>query len=326
MGEVRASDLIVRRASADDQELILDLLRASLAGAGDPHFEAFQRWKHRENIFGESPAWVAVHGERIVGYRTFLRWRFRTNDDRSVRAVRAVDTATHPDYRGLGVFRRLTLQGVADLTADGDAIVYNTPNDKARAGYLTMGWSIVRRLPIGVLPAGPVRIPRMLTSRVPAALWSEPCSVGYEARDAFTDRGLAETLLEYAPDIGFRTERTPDYLAWRTGFEPLHYRLLLTWPRDPAQGGIIFRLRRRGSALEATVLEQLVPDRITGARLVARVLRETGADYAVGLRTGPSDGLLPVPRQGPVLLVRPLASTPPAASEWTLTLGDIELF
>lgn len=319
-------ELLLRRAVASDDEQVVGLLRTALDKADDPHYPAFLRWKHRENAFGESPAWVALDGDRVVGYRTFLRWRFRTDDGGTLTAVRAVDTATHPDYRGRGVFRRLTLAGVAELTLADDGIVFNTPNRQSRPGYLTMGWNVVRRLPVGVLPRGPRSLAAMATSRVPARLWSEPTSAGLAAAEAFADRTIAAALLAHAPGAGFRTDRTPDYLAWRTGFAPLHYRLLLVSPHDPAEGGLVFRLRRRGNTVEAAVVEQFVPDPVTGVRLVARLLRETGADYAIGLRTGPSAGLLPLPGQGPLLTSRPLASAPPPPRAWTLTLADVELF
>ena len=69
-----------------------------------------------------------------------------------------------------------------------------------------------------------------------------------------------------------------------------------------------------------------MPHRRTGALLVARMLRQTGADYAIGLRTGPDSGLLPLLGQGPQLTTRPLAASPPAPGDWTLTLADVELF
>lgn len=325
MAEVKATDLEVRRAEREDDGQVIPLLRAALNKSDDPNYDGFLEWKHRQNAFGESPAWVALHDGRIVGYRTFLRWRFLSQEGKKVTAVRAVDTATLPEYQGLGIFRRLTLQGVADLTLAGDGIVFNTPNDQSRPGYLKMGWSQVGRLPVGVLPRSPGAMARMVTSRVPAALWSEPTSVGLPGA-ALADRSVAEALLMYAPAQGFRTDRTPEYLQWRTSFEPLRYRVLLASPGDPAEGGIVFRLRRRGETIEAAVIEQLVPNRRTGMKLVARMLRETGADYAIGLRSGPSAGLLPLPGQGPLLTSRPLASSPPAARDWALTLGDVELF
>ena len=326
MKGLSARDLEVRRAEPGDDSAVLPMLRASLGKLDDPHYETFLHWKHRENPFGDSPAWMALHDGRVVGYRTFLRWRFLDEKGKTVTAVRAVDTATDPAYQGMGIFRTLTLRGVAELTLAGDGLVFNTPNDQSRPGYLKMGWSLARRLPVGVLPAGPRSAVTMVSSRVPAALWSEPTSAGLDAAEALADRSLASALLEHAPHAGFRTDRTPEYLAWRTAFGPLHYRLLLASPSDPAEGGLVFRVRRRGTALEAAIVEQLVPDWRTGARLVARALKQSGADYAIGLRTGSSAGLLPLPGQGPLLTTRPLAASPPPPSAWALTLGDVELF
>ena len=326
MAQVRAEDLVFRQGEPADDPQVIPLLRAALGNPDDPHYEALLPWKHRENPYGVSPAWVALHDDRVVGYRTFLRWRFLDDLGRPVTAVRAVDTATLPDYQGLGIFRSLTLRGVAALTLAGDGIVFNTPNDQSRPGYLKMGWSVVRRLPVGVLPAGPRALLRMASSRVASSIWSDPCAVGLDASVALADPEVARALLAHAPGRGFRTDRTPDYLAWRTSFAPLHYRLLLASDGEPGQGGIIFRLRNRGASTEAAVIEQLVPDALTGARLITRMLKQTGADYAIGLRTGPSAGLIPLPKQGPLLTTRPLAASPPPAAAWRLTLGDIELF
>ncbi|WP_344251872.1 GNAT family N-acetyltransferase [Humibacillus xanthopallidus] len=322
---MQAKDLVVRRAEPTDEPAVIPLLQAALGKGDDPNYEAFLHWKHRDNAFGESPAWVALHDDRIVGYRTFLRWEFIDGNGRKVRAVRAVDTATDPAYQGMGIFRRLTLQGVAELTLAGDGLVFNTPNDQSRPGYLKMGWSVARRLPVGVLPARPRSLRTMVNSRVPAAMWSQPTTAGLDAVEAFEDRSVADALLTHAPSQGYRTNRTPEYLAWRTAFGPLRYRLLLA-TTDPAEGGMVFRLRQRGVSVEAVVLEQLVPDWRTGTQLMRRMLKETGADYAIGLRTGPSAGLLPLVGQGPLLTTRPLAVSPPPVGDWTLTLGDVELF
>lgn len=320
-------DIEVRRSLPEDAPAVTALLRASLGKEDDPHYEGFLTWKHERNAFGPSPAWVALDGDRLVGYRTLLRWRFATDEGTVLSAVRAVDTATDPDYRGRGIFRLLTLEAVADLTrAGGDAFVFNTPNDKSRPGYLSMGWTPVGRLPVGVLPAGPGALLRMARSRVASRIWSEPTEVGADAREVLADDHVCAGLLAHAPRRGVRTERTAAYLRWRTEFAPLAYRVLLVDDGDPSQGGVIFRVRQRGEGLEAVIAELLVPSARAGISLVRRVVTRTGADYAIALRTGAGAGLLPLPGQGPLLTARPLARGLPAAGEWSLTMGDIELF
>lgn len=322
MGEIE-----VRRSRPGDAAAITALLRTSLGKEDDPHYEDFLTWKHERNAFGPSPAWVALDGARVVGYRTLLRWRFATDQGGVLSAVRAVDTATDPDYRGRGIFRLLTLEAVADLTRAGaDAFVFNTPNDKSRPGYLSMGWTTVRRLPVGVMPAGATALSRMARSKVASHIWSEPTGVGLDAREALSDERVCAGLLAHAPRRGVRTERTAAYLRWRTEFGPLAYRVLLVDHRDPSQGGVIFRVRQRGEGLEAVIAELLVPSTWAGMSLVRRVVTRTGADYAIALRTGAAAGLLPLPGQGPLLTARPLARGVPSAGEWSLTMGDIELF
>src|SRR4029079_3500391 len=102
------------------------------------------RWKHVDNAFGRSPMWVACDGERIAGFRAFMRWEFEGAGEVK-RAVRTVDTATHPDYQGQGIFTKLTLAGLEELAAEGVDFVFNTPNDKSRPGYLKMGWHVLGR-------------------------------------------------------------------------------------------------------------------------------------------------------------------------------------
>src|SRR4029450_6913661 len=108
-------------------------------------------WKHLENPFGASPAWVATVDGQVAGLRIFQRWRFRRGDD-LVPAVRAVDTATEPAFRGQGIFSRLTLQAVDEMKAEGVAFVFNNPNQNSRPGFLKMGWVVLGQLPVVARP------------------------------------------------------------------------------------------------------------------------------------------------------------------------------
>jgi hypothetical protein len=66
MGETH-DDLEVREATDEDLPAILRVLESSLGWVPDEQYAAFYRWKHHDNPFGRSPAWVAVDGDRIVG-------------------------------------------------------------------------------------------------------------------------------------------------------------------------------------------------------------------------------------------------------------------
>jgi GNAT superfamily N-acetyltransferase len=314
--------LDVRQAGDDDRSAVLDLLQASLGWVPDDAYARFFAWKHRDGHFGASPAWVAVDpgaGDRIVGFRTFSRWQFRRRGE-TVPAVRAVDTATHPDYQGRGIFTLLTRHALDELRDEGVAFVFNTPNDRSRPGYLKMGWQLVERLPVAATPRSPLSLLRLARARTPADKWSAPTDAGVPVSDLLDDEPTLARLLDAADpgDGHLRTHRTP-----------LHYRAAVG-PGGVAGGVVIFRLRRRGAALEAAVCEQIVPagDDRTAPALVRRLLRDSGADHAVQLGAArPVRGLLPVPGQGPTLVWRDLNETAmPPAERWGLGLGDVELF
>ncbi len=321
--------LTLRRATAADRGEILGLLAASLGRDQDPRFEALFAWKHLENAFGESPAWVACDGDRIAGFRTLMRWEF-ADGDRTLHAVRAVDTATHPDYQGRGIFTRLTLHALEELTASGTDFVFNTPNDQSRPGYLKMGWQVVGQLPTVVRPTRLSRLARIAKARVPAERWSTPSTAGEDAAAVVADAGALAILIgERAPSTtGIETRLSPEFLAWRFGTPLLGYRAVVA-DAGLDHGVAIFRIRARGSAQEAALVALLTRagDRRTAARLVRAVRTSAAADYVLALggpRVWPG-GLTRLPGVGPLLTHRPLA-TPDAPSGWNMTLGDIELF
>src|SRR6516165_6684405 len=116
--------LTIRRASRGDLSSLLPLMRRSLGWTDvSPRF---LEWKHCDNPFGESLMWVALDGDRPVAFRAFLRWELCTPDGRTLRVVRAVDTATDPDHRRQGLFRRLTLDALDEMAGDDIAMVWNT--------------------------------------------------------------------------------------------------------------------------------------------------------------------------------------------------------
>lgn len=321
-------DLVVRRTSDADLPAILALLADSLGWHRDDRHERLFRWKHHDNPFGPSPTWAAFAGERLVALRVLMRWEFTDPDGRVVRAVRAVDTATAADFRGRGLFRTLTLAAVEELTREGVDLVFNTPNDQSRPGYLKMGWREVGRLPVRARPAGPVAAARLVRARVPAELWSQPAPGGEEAAEVLAeDRAIEELLAARPRPSGLATRLDAEVLRWRYGTPLLGYRAVVA-PGGPARGLAIFRCRRRGPVTEAAVGLLVVPgdDRRTHRRLRRQILTASGAQVAVTIGGPGGRGWWPLPGAGPLLVARRLRTDPPSPGGWSLTLGDIELF
>jgi GNAT superfamily N-acetyltransferase len=336
MGET--GEIAIRRARPDDEDeivaLLVDVMRRS---PQEPNRE-FYRWKHQQNPFGESPAWVAEMDGRIVAFRTLMRWEFRqpgcreAGSGRPLRAVRAVDTVTHSACRGRGIFRQLTMTAVEELRDEGVDFVFNTPNDSSMPGYLSMGWAVVGRMPARLQGPRITRFARVARARTAAKIWSEPVDVGVPVGALPLATLLEEELTEElvgrggaAPDgFALATARSDSFLRWRYGFEPLRYR---GWPTADGRAAVMFRVRMRGAARELALLDVIGRTASVRGSDIRALVREARCDH--GLSVGPvgaSRGL-PAGAVGPVLTARELSRTPPATvAQWRLSLGDVELF
>lgn len=309
-------------------------------------------WKHEHNPFGASPILVAEADGRIVGVRVFMRWNWSMGPER-VTAVRAVDTATHPDWRARGIFSRLTLALVERMRTEHIEFVFNTPNELSRPGYLKMGWSSVGRVSLWVRPRRIRRMTRALMKR------------GRHGEDRY-DRevehltnghvqlfpsaefvGLAglDDFLEELPrdDTRLTTRVTSEYLRWRYAEIPA-FEYWAAWSRKSEHGAaIVCRIRSYRGLRELRLCEVLVgrtPRSIRfAAELIGDVVRGADPDYAAAIaasgtperRALLSAGFIPAPRVGPVLTVRPLSQDkrefdPLLRSAWRLSIGNLELF
>ncbi|MDT0649632.1 GNAT family N-acetyltransferase [Autumnicola edwardsiae] len=142
----------IRKAEEKDIPGIIQVLKASLGETDLPVSEDVWRYKHVANPFGPSIVLVAEEANKIVGVRAFMRWQWQLQAT-SYCALRAVDTATHPNFQGKGIFKKLTLKALEEAEKNGDNFVFNTPNEQSRPGYLKMGWEQVDNVEVGLRPA-----------------------------------------------------------------------------------------------------------------------------------------------------------------------------
>ncbi|MDO8362930.1 MAG: GNAT family N-acetyltransferase [Actinomycetota bacterium] len=308
------------RARPEHEQQAIELCQLVLSHQHEGDWPALFRWKHRRNPFGPSPMWVAVDDGRVVAVRVFMRWEFR-RDGRVVRAVRAVDTATHPDYQGKGLFTALTLQGLAEVAAEGVELVFNTPNDQSRPGYLKMGWQEVGRLAPVAAIRSPFALARVMKSRVPAELWPVPLAVGVHI-DEWLAAGGFDRYSTATPAGRLATALSPDLMRWRFGSALQPCRVL-----DDGNAAAVIECRTRGAVTELVCLLGL-GEPVALDRLLRRTMREVRADTVLRLgQRRPATGFFPMPAVGPRLTCRMLGAEPvPKLPEWALTLGDVVLF
>src|SRR5690242_18990664 len=117
----------IRRASSGDIPKIIDVLKLSLGESLLKKSVDIWQFKHKENPFGESYVLAAEETDQLIGVRAFMSWKWQKGN-KSWQAYRAVDTATHPEHQGRGIFKTLTLQALHGVGALTPCFVFNTPN------------------------------------------------------------------------------------------------------------------------------------------------------------------------------------------------------
>jgi GNAT superfamily N-acetyltransferase len=145
-------ELITRLATEEDLPEMLHLFAKAMRGYVAYPYRLFWQWKHEQNLFGKSPVLLAIHDEKIVGIRAFMRWQLLHKGE-TLQAFRAVDTVTDPEYQGRGIFKTLTLELIEQLKhSEADCFIFNTPNKQSMPGYLKMGWQVLGKAPVYVRP------------------------------------------------------------------------------------------------------------------------------------------------------------------------------
>lgn len=175
-----------------DLPQVIDLLAKNL---DSKITEEFFRWKHYDNPIGKSYGLLALDKENIVALRMFMFWKFYNPvNQQFVCAIRPVDTVTDVKYRGKGLFKKLTLQGLEECKNEYD-FIFNTPNVNSRPGYFKMGWSVLEN--IDFFKIGIVN------------LFKE--TMEYEEANVNSGKFLAPKI----PHEIFTTTKSSDFLSWR---------------------------------------------------------------------------------------------------------------
>jgi predicted N-acetyltransferase YhbS len=293
-----AGPLTVRHYQPDDEESVFRLQREALGeSAGTRRTSAFWEWKHTENPFGRSFVRVAAdpRGE-VVGLRAFMQWQMVVGGQ-TVRAVEAVDTAVRPDHQRRGIFSTLTRLGVDDLRAAGIQLVFNTPNSRARAGYVKLGWRPAGMFtPLVYASDLPRLVGGMATARrrgaaragdLDAFLLRPPAM----SADAFDDAAALRRLLDADVRVDGRpsTEtvrkgRSPDYLRWRYARHPnIDYHAHARSTSDGLQALAVYRTNVRFGLKEVLLCELFLAEQDPALcrSVLDELLGDLGADYVV---------------------------------------------
>ncbi|SIR10616.1 GNAT family N-acetyltransferase [Pontibacter lucknowensis] len=318
----------IRKGIETDIPAIVELLKSSLGEEMIQKSESLWNWKHVENPHGASPVLVAEADGQIVGVRAFLRWQWKYQGQ-VLQAIRAVDTATHPDYQGKGIFKKLTLQGLADAKEAGIHLVYNTPNKSSKPGYLKMGWVEMGRMALK-LKVNPLAYKKQVEPKAPVQDWGKLQELLHNLSNPLRNEKQVHTLV------------SPEYITWRYQYNPLFNYFFLS---DFTSYALFYRIKPHSFGNEMRIVDVLT-DKATFTKYSQQHLQDafkqlnkrcfltsaSGRHFELVRGVYPGMGFLPTLGKGPIVTLKNVSLAGNQFEElqqqqqWGYSLGDMELF
>ena len=314
----------IREAVPSDIPEIVQVLKMSL-GDHLPLSEEIWNFKHVINPFGPSIVLIAEEDQKIIGVRAFMKWKLSHSNKTEISTYRAVDTATHPAYRGKGIFKKLTLEAIEVATEERGDFIFNCPNDMSRPGYLKMGWEQTGKINVGIKPS--------LWSFW--KFWSDQEKFNFESNveeqelevlcDQWNSKLRKQGLLF--------TPKSSNYLKWRYENNPLKDYLVHAAPDFYLSASI----EKRKGIKELRITECIFLETKTDIKQIKKVIRRWRLKFgvqAVSFSPKLLDlGNLAIKGEfGPILTVRDLNLQNSEKinyydlNKWNYSLGDVELF
>ena len=85
---------------------------------------------------------VAVHNNRIVGYRGFITLPFLVGD-KSIKILMLISGAIYPEFRGLGLFIKMHEMAYSIYDNNYDYFLNTSANQKSGPSYIKQKWTIL---------------------------------------------------------------------------------------------------------------------------------------------------------------------------------------
>ncbi len=332
--------MIIRPATTEDKPAIIQLMKQSLGESLIPKSESLWNWKHEQNPFGSSFVLLAEEDQTLIGLRAFMQWQWQWKGA-TYRAIRAVDTATHPQHQGKGIFKKLTLQQLQACKEEGVHFVFNTPNDKSKPGYLKMGWVEQGKMPLKFAFRNPLSL-----------VYSK-----YLNKNKFAAEGIDPTPAQTWPsevsnlatnfsgeNDFFFTKLSPQYINWRYAVNPLFRYNYFT---DNENFLLISRVKNHSFTKELRLVEFILLNSKADPAAVNKTMKKqvhqfcransinlisfSGRQYHIYKKYFNWMGILPVKNLGPVVTLKDVNMNERFpelmhVQNWAYSIGDMELF
>ena len=243
-------------------------------------------WKFQANPIGEPEIFIARDGSHVAAMVAATQKKLKIKNE-VLTVCELQDGYTHPEYQGMGLYRRLLSLLIESLKEKGIDFTYGIPNDIVYPIVKKLGCFDILKL---VNFYRPIKTDKLVESMFHSKfLGSISCNIYDPILKLFDSKILKlcsqniciERVDRFPPTINHFTqevtnqfdvllERNQDYLNWRYVNTPQQYELYLVKSNDEISGYFVLRIIEHDNILKGTIVDLIS---YKNTKLVLAILR-----------------------------------------------------
>ena len=307
-----------------DEQAIIDLFYLTFR---KPLLLEEWNWRYRNNPLGDLFIYLMWDGTKLVGHYAVSPVRMKLGST-IVKTALSLDTMTHPDYVGRGIFTSLAEATYHELVRRDYAAVWGFPNTSSHYGFRkNLAWKDLSLIPMLVLKLDQCRMPDQNTASI----------IDVEQFDSRFD----QLELEIASTLPCSVIRDARFLNWRFKANPSHqYKIIAFENAHQILAYAVMKLYKSPESLFVDLVDLLATPS-TISVILSAVIQYARSQKAFGINTWMNVNhpfYLDLEKSGfepatPVTYwgVRSLRESTPDSRlydyrSWYLTMGDSDVY
>ncbi len=140
-------DIEIVEANEEEHKNLLGFLMREYPALG--WSKEFIQWQYYNNPSGVAKSWVAKHNGNVIANYTAIPHQLNLFNNIE-NSWRVQDVITHPDYRGLGLYSRLSDRANEFLQSELFPLNFTFPNENSHNGFIKKNWKCPHRIPLWI--------------------------------------------------------------------------------------------------------------------------------------------------------------------------------
>jgi len=239
-------------------------------------------WKYLENpMMPNQPLiYIAEHEKKMVGARSLLPTRMKF-ENKILNAIQLCDTMVHPNYRRMGLFRKMNRCAIEDARKRGFSLFYGFPTQMLGKIYKTrksLGWQLVSKKTPSIKIFSPKKVASsQISNKVLGKIAGMalrflspyksklPSMTPEKSYDITEEKLITEEFQKvwknFSSNFKICTVRNKEYMEWRFVKHPENdYRFFIARKNKEPFGYFVTGIAENRNLVEGRIIDYIIKD------------------------------------------------------------------